>query len=93
LDPKGCFEIQVDRYKGLILIHHVKKKEISKTYAAKTALPLLRKIASDNLVSDYFHAAYLGKELMKAEICLKIGRTYIQDRSYSTAAEPVEEPQ
>jgi dihydropteroate synthase-like protein len=90
LDPKGCFEIQVDKNRGLILLYHVKEKVIVKTYAAENCLPLLKKIAADDLVSDHFHAAYLGKELMKAEICLKTGRTYIQDRFFTTAADPVE---
>ncbi|MEM4524601.1 MAG: DUF4346 domain-containing protein, partial [Archaeoglobaceae archaeon] len=31
-------------------------------------------------VSRLDHAAYLGRELMKAEIALRLGKNYIQDR-------------
>jgi dihydropteroate synthase-like protein len=32
------------------------------------------------LTKDPFHAAYLGKELCKAEIALRLGKEYVQDR-------------
>jgi dihydropteroate synthase len=32
------------------------------------------------LVTRLDHAAYLGRELAKAEIALKLGRSYIQDQ-------------
>jgi dihydropteroate synthase len=31
------------------------------------------------LISNLQHAAYLGKELYKAYVCLKLGKEYIQD--------------
>ncbi|TDA28915.1 MAG: hypothetical protein DSO03_07270, partial [Hadesarchaea archaeon] len=30
-------------------------------------------------ITDPFHAAYLGRELQKAEIALKTGRSYVQE--------------
>lgn len=37
------------------------------------------KIIEEGWVSEMSHAAYLGKELIKAEFSLRDGRTYLQD--------------
>ena len=37
------------------------------------------KIVESGLVTRIDHAAYLGSELAKAEIALRIGKEYIQD--------------
>ncbi len=43
------------------------------------AKTLYKEIIHRKLVTNPEHAAYLGKELMKAEIALKLGKNYIQD--------------
>ncbi|MBS7619958.1 DUF4346 domain-containing protein, partial [Candidatus Bathyarchaeota archaeon] len=45
----------------------------------KRAENIYRKIIEKGLVKKLDHAAYLGKELYKAEIVLKINRSYVQD--------------
>ncbi len=40
---------------------------------------IISEILSRKLIKDIWHAAYLGRELDKAETALKLGRSYIQD--------------
>jgi len=48
-------------------------------FRGNNAKGLYKDILSRNLIQDYTHAAYLGMELGKAEIALKLGKNYIQD--------------
>jgi dihydropteroate synthase len=45
-----------------------------------TADRVFTKIVEMGLVSKLDHAAYLGSELAKAEIALRTGKEYIQDK-------------
>lgn len=36
-------------------------------------------VVENKLISRLDHAAYLGRELKKAEIALKLGKNYVQD--------------
>jgi len=40
---------------------------------------MLETILNENLISELSHAGYLGRELQKAEIALRLGRSYSQD--------------
>jgi dihydropteroate synthase len=44
-----------------------------------TAVKICESIIRLGLVSDMGHATYLGRELEKAEIALRTGRSYVQD--------------
>ncbi len=46
----------------------------------KTAEQVYGLIIESGLVSKLDHAAYLGNELAKAEIALRTGKEYIQDK-------------
>lgn len=46
----------------------------------KTAEAVYAKIVQLGLVTRLDHSAYLGSELEKAEIALKTGKEYIQDK-------------
>jgi dihydropteroate synthase len=48
----------------------VKGKEVTEIYQT---------IIRERMVEKLDHAAYLGKELEKAELALKLGRAYVQD--------------
>jgi len=71
-DPKGDFRIWI--WNGKIVCEH---EEV--TIVGRTAKEIIDTIIALNLVSRLDHAAYLGRELMKAEIALKIGKNYMQD--------------
>jgi dihydropteroate synthase-like protein len=59
---------------------YYRKKEPELRFSGRTAKELYKGILHRGLVKNPEHAAYLGKELMKAEIALKLGKNYIQDR-------------
>ncbi|MBS7656261.1 dihydropteroate synthase-like protein [Candidatus Bathyarchaeota archaeon] len=80
-DPKGCFKIFIDRSLKKIILVHYKYEDAKPDFAFKDEDPikLCREAISKGLISRLDHAAYLGVELMKAQIALKTGKSYIQD--------------
>jgi len=73
-DPKGCFRIALQDEK---IVAKYEEKDITITgTSAKAVFDTMQDLG---LVSLTEHAAYLGRELMKAELALKLGRSYIQD--------------
>ncbi len=85
LDPAGCFKIEItdDEFmngkfcRGKIIAQH---NEIS--IVGATAKEVLDTIIELGLISRNDHAAYLGRELMKAELALKFRRSYSQDDEF-----------
>lgn len=83
LDSKGIFKISVDRTEGvLVALHYVSLDMIkpANVIKGKTADSVYLKIVEKGLVSKLDHGAYLGSELAKAEIALRTGKEYIQDK-------------
>lgn len=83
-DLKGYFRISVDRQTQDILVMYFAKYDITEpnqVFKGKRAIDLYMEIADIKLVSRLDHAAYLGAELQKAELALKLGKSYIQDAS------------
>ncbi len=81
-DPKGWFKIYVDRNNDEIIVHYKPSYRDTKSgliIKGKSPSSIYRKIAELGLISRFEHAAYLGSELQKAYIALKLGRSYIQD--------------
>lgn len=81
-DPKGCFKILLDRDKGDILLLHYKRSDMNKPKSiirGKNAKEVYNTATKKGLLSTMEHAAYLGSEIEKANIALKLGRSYIQD--------------
>ena len=85
-DPKGFFVILLSG--GEILVEHFNASYYNKKLttgssdliiSGKSAERLCHTIISRELVSDLRHAAYLGRELAKAENCLKSNKKYVQD--------------
>ena len=79
-DPKGYFLIRINPLKknievGFATNDHVIRKIIQGTYASE----IYRTILRHKLLTRFEHAAYLGKELYKAELALRYGKRYIQD--------------
>lgn len=79
-DPKGYFLIRVNEKKkrieaGFCNYQHVILKMI---YGA-SAIEIYNTIIKKRLVTRLEHAAYLGKELYKAELALKYGKRYRQE--------------
>ncbi len=75
-DPMGDFRIWTSD--GKIFCHHEKT-----IIAGEDAKSILDTIIRLGLLSRMDHAGYLGRELKKAEIALKLRKNYIQDQPMS----------
>jgi dihydropteroate synthase-like protein len=83
LDPKGAFTLMLDRpNKQIAALYYLsaKKAKPDVILKGKTADEVYRKIIELNLISRLEHAGYLGAELAKAEVALRTGKEYIQDK-------------
>lgn len=81
-DPEGYFVIYVDRKRMRLAMEHYHNDGtlnliIEGTSAAELYTPAIER----HLVSRLDHAAYLGRELIKAESALTSGELYIQDKA------------
>lgn len=85
LDPAGCFRIELTGDE-IINAKPSSGKIIARNdtcaIAGSTAKEILDTIIERGLVSSLEHVAYLGRELMKAEIALKFRRSYSQDDKF-----------
>jgi dihydropteroate synthase-like protein len=81
-DQAGWFKILVDRRSSEIVAQHYEPHENRPTTIIKgrNAREVYQTIVRRRLVANYDHAAYLGKELEKAFIALKLERSYVQDQ-------------
>lgn len=79
-DPNGNIVIRVEENK-IKVMHLGTKGEVLDEFHGNTAKELYRKIASENRVSLFYHAFDIGAELQKAEIALKEGKKYVQDKN------------
>ncbi|HJW97268.1 MAG TPA: DUF4346 domain-containing protein [archaeon] len=81
-DHKGYFTIHLNREKGEIAVHHHDiNGRITKVIAGKRAEEIYHTVVREGLVSRLEHAAYLGRELAKAELALKKNLDYVQDNN------------
>lgn len=82
LDPAGYFVVTPDRtQQQLVLEHYSNKGVLNRIFTANTAAALYTHIIKLELISRLDHAAYLGRELARAEYTLLSGESYIQDRA------------
>ena len=82
MDETGSFRIFVDRNEEVIVALHYASNDLSKpdrVIKGKSAESICFNLIKLGLVSRSDHAAYLGRELAKAEIALHTGKEYIQD--------------
>ncbi len=85
LDPAGCFKIEItngDIQNGKFCSGKIIARHNERSIAGATAKEVLDTIIRLGLVSRHDHAAYLGRELMKAELALKFRRSYSQDDEF-----------
>ena len=88
MDPKGYFLIGIDRKKKVIQAGYCKftrsgNSPINDMVAivkGKTAIEIVNTLIREKFISTLQHAADMGIELHKAELSLKYGFKYIQDK-------------
>ncbi len=80
-DKTGWFRVQLDRNRSLIqaIFYKTGEKEPSVVIEGEDSRVVYQTIIRRKLITKLDHAAYLGKELEKAAIALKLGRSYTQE--------------
>jgi dihydropteroate synthase-like protein len=79
-DETGYFKIYVNHYKKRIFVlFYSNKDQLLNGFSGQEAEVLSKKIIELELTKNLTHINYLGRELRKAEMCLKFGKPYIQD--------------
>ena len=82
LDPAGYFVVYPDRiHQRLVVEHYSNKGVLDRMFSASSAAALYTSVVDAELVSRLDHAAYLGRELARAEHALQSGDDYVQDRA------------
>jgi thymidylate synthase len=78
-DPRGSFVIAIDTGE-IVVRHYTPEGEHLQTFRGPTCRELMPQLAP--FVSEMSHGIYLGSELQKAEIALRLGhiQAYRQDR-------------
>ena len=80
MDKAGYFVIIPQPNRGIITVEHYSyDNELLRVIEGKNAKNIYWTIIKNGWVTQLSHAAYLGKEIMKAELSLKFGFKYVQD--------------
>ena len=88
MDPKGYFLITADREKNFIRVGYCKFSKLGNSpihemvaeVKGKTAIEIVNTLIREKFISTLQHAADMGIELHKAEMSLKYGLKYVQDK-------------
>jgi len=88
MDPKGYFLIKVDKKNKIIEVGYCKFIKVGNLpvndmialVKGKTAIEIVNTLIRKKFISSLQHAADMGIELHKAELSLKYGFKYIQDK-------------
>ena len=88
MDPKGYFLIAVDKKKKIIRVGYCIFAKLGSSPVndmvaeinGKTAIEIVNTLIREKFISTLQHAADMGIELHKAELSLKYGFKYIQDK-------------
>jgi len=88
MDPKGYFLIGIDKKKKNIQVGYCKFVKLGNSpindmvavIKGKTAIEIVNTLIKQKFISTLQHAADMGIELHKAELSLKYGFKYIQDK-------------
>jgi tetrahydromethanopterin S-methyltransferase subunit A len=83
LDPKGYFVVMVmkGRENPLLVEHYSNDGILQNMIAGKDSASICATLIEKKLVSQLDHAAYLGRELVKAELSIRMDARYKQDRA------------
>ena len=88
MDPKGYFLISANRRKKTIQVGYCKFTKLGNSpvndmvaiITGKTAIKIVNTLIREKYISTLQHAADMGIELYKAELSIKYGFKYIQDK-------------
>ena len=88
MDPSGYFLIMLDRENKIIRVGYCIFSKLGNSpihdmtleIKGKTAIEIVNTLIREKFISTLQHAADMGIELHKAELSLKYGMQYIQDK-------------
>jgi dihydropteroate synthase len=88
MDPKGYFLITIDKRKKTIQVGYCKFTKLGNSpvndmvaiIKGKTAIEIVNTLIRERFISTLQHAADMGIELHKAELSIKHGFKYVQDK-------------
>jgi len=87
-DPAGYFVLYIDRPRALLSLEHYGKDGVLDVVIdGRSAAELYTAAIDRALVTRLDHAAYLGRELARAEAALRSGGEYVQDGAPERALE------
>jgi dihydropteroate synthase-like protein len=78
-DPAGYVKITIDRKRGVMVVSHFRAGRITCVVEGLRADEVCDELITRGLVSTLDHATYVGRELYKAELALKLDKSYVQD--------------
>ncbi len=80
MDRAGYFVIVPLPDRGSISVeHYAYDNTLLRTIEGTTARAIYRKLIEEGWMTELSHAAYLGRELTKAELARQYGFKYVQD--------------
>lgn len=80
LDKAGYFVIIPSKEKNIITVEHYNyDNKLLRIIEGKNCRDIYRTIIDNNWITDLSHAAYIGKEICRAEIAMKAGTKYVQE--------------
>lgn len=81
-DPAGYFVVYVDtRLRRLVVEHYLNTGVLTSVIDGTAPAAIYGEVVARNLITRLDHAAYLGRELARAERSLETGEPYVQDRA------------
>ncbi len=92
-DPAGYVVIYPDRLRNrLVMEHYSNAGVLTKILEGATPTALYGSAIGAGLISRLDHAAYIGRELARAEASLRDGTDYIQDKAPGGSEEETKQP-
>lgn len=80
LDPNGQFLFTVDHEAGEIVVQHLSDDGVLlHEYRSPRPQRIQHELARDCAISDINHAIYVGRQLSRAEMCLKTGEKFVEE--------------
>lgn len=78
-DPRGNFIIKIENDE-IVVEHYSPDEVLLNIYKNKRAMPIYLELSENEATSLTSHALYIGTELQKAEMAIKLGIEYKQDQ-------------
>jgi tetrahydromethanopterin S-methyltransferase subunit A len=81
-DPAGFFVVYPENRKQILIVeHYTKEAVLDCVVEGRTPAAISAELIERRLITRLDHAAYLGRELTRAERSMQTGETYIQARA------------